>query len=116
VWGRRGVPVRGHSVGCGSRLVVCGGDPCRHDARGRVGGWFCGRRCRSAWRRFSVAKAARVSLRTLPGAVPVLEAKARSRTTQCGTRGWLLWRLRRGGAAHAGGGARCGLKSEATTE
>jgi hypothetical protein len=48
-------------------------------------GWFYGRRCRSAWRHFSVAKAACVSLRTLPGAVPVLEVKARSRTTLCGT-------------------------------
>jgi hypothetical protein len=46
VWGtqfearseRRGMLVRGHSVGCGSRLVVCGGDPRRHDARGRVDG------------------------------------------------------------------------------
>jgi hypothetical protein len=30
--------VRGHSVGCGSRLAVRGGDPHRCDARGKVGG------------------------------------------------------------------------------
>jgi hypothetical protein len=39
VWSeRRGAPVRGHSVGCGGRLVVRGGDPHRRAAHGRVGG------------------------------------------------------------------------------
>jgi hypothetical protein len=30
--------VRGHSLGCGCRLAIRGGDPGRRDARGRVGG------------------------------------------------------------------------------
>jgi hypothetical protein len=30
--------VRGHSVGCGGRLAVRGGDPHRLDGRGKVGG------------------------------------------------------------------------------
>jgi hypothetical protein len=34
----RGALMRGHSVGCGSRLAVRGGDPHRRDARGRVSG------------------------------------------------------------------------------
>jgi hypothetical protein len=34
----RGTPVRVHSMCSGGRLAVCGGDPRRHDARGRVGG------------------------------------------------------------------------------
>jgi hypothetical protein len=63
-----------------------------------------------------VAMVAHGSLRTLPGAVPVLEAKARSRMTPHGARGWLLRRLRHGGAAHANGGARCGLNSRAMAE
>jgi hypothetical protein len=30
--------VRDHYVACGGWLAVRGGDPCRRDARGRVGG------------------------------------------------------------------------------
>jgi hypothetical protein len=74
---------------------------------------FCGRRCRSVCWRFSGATAVRGSLRTLPGAVPVLEVKARSRTTLHGARGWLLQRLRCGSAAHTGGDAQCDLNSRA---
>jgi hypothetical protein len=65
------------------RLAVCGGDSHRCDARVRVGGRFRGRRCRSAWRRFSMAT-------TTPRAVPKLEAKACSQMTPRGARGWLL--------------------------
>jgi hypothetical protein len=53
---------------------------------------------------------------TLPGVVPVLEAKARARMTLRGARGWLLRRSRHSGAAHAGGDARCDLKNRAMVE
>jgi hypothetical protein len=92
-------------VGCGGRVAVRGGDPRQRDTRGRVGGAVPWPEVRSVWRRFSAAKAAHVSLRTLPGAVPVLEVKARSRMTPRGARGWLPRRLRHGGAAHASGSA-----------
>jgi hypothetical protein len=62
-------------------------------------GCFCGRRSWSAWRRFLATTTAHGSSRALPGVVPVLEVKAHSRMTLRGARGWLLRRLRRGGAA-----------------
>jgi hypothetical protein len=79
-------------------------------------GWFHGQRCRSVWRRFSVATAARGSLRRLPGAVPVFEAKTRSRMTPRGTRRWLLQRLRRGDPALGRGAQRAEVNERGESE
>jgi hypothetical protein len=100
-------------VGCGSRLAVRGGDPHRREARGRVGGavpWL------EVLVRGEPFFGGTWIFEDAPWCGARAEVKARTRTTLCGARGWLLRCSRRGGTAHVGGGARCDLKIRAMAE